>query len=156
MVLGGLWHGAAWNFVLWGLYQGLLLAIHKFILSERSFVPHPGWAPLKGLFTFYLTCIGWMIFVTPDLSRMRFYVAKLLFFDFAPSNLGRFIPDHPLVVFLIVAFFVAHAISYRMGELSRVFAELRIPAWAAGVASGLVILYLFAAGRQESFIYFQF
>ena len=78
------------------------------------------------------------------------------FFDFAPSNLGRFIPNHPLVVFLIVAFFVVHAISYRMGDLSRVFAELRIPAWAAGVASGLVILYLFAAGRQESFIYFQF
>ena len=156
MVLGGLWHGAAWNFVLWGLYQGVLLAIHKFLLTERKFLTHPGWAPVKGLFTFYLTCIGWMIFITPDLPRLRFYVAKLLFFDFAPSNLVRFIQGQPLVVFLIAAFFVVHAISYRMGNLSRVFAELRPPAWATGVASGLIILYLFGAGRQESFIYFQF
>ena len=48
-------------------------------------------------------------------------------------------------MFLIVAFFVVHAISYRMGDLSRVFAELRPPAWATGVASGLIILYLFGA-----------
>jgi len=63
---------------------------------------------------------------------------------------------HPLVAFLIPVFFVVHAVSYRTKDLSRVFANLRTPAWATSFAAGLLILYLFAAGQQESFIYFQF
>jgi alginate O-acetyltransferase complex protein AlgI len=156
MVLGGLWHGAAWNFVLWGLYQGALLAAHKFLVSERRFMSSPSWDPFKIMVTFYLTCLGWLIFITPDLGRLGYFGKKLLFVDFTPSSFTAFVNAQPLVAFLIPLFFVVHAISYRARDLSRVVAELRTPAWATTFAAGLLVLYLFAAGRQESFIYFQF
>src|SRR5262249_54140937 len=156
MVLGGLWHGAARNFVIWGFYQGALLAIHKFLIADRRFMSHPLWTPLKILFTFYLTCLGWLIFITPDLGRLAFYGRKLLFFEFTPSSFTAFVGAHAFVVFLMAVFFVVHAISYRMENLSRVFAGLRAPAWATSFATGVLILYLFAAGQQQSFTYFQF
>jgi len=82
MVLGGLWHGASWNFVIWGLYQGVLLAAHRFLIAERRFLTSPLWDPLKILVTFYLTCLGWLIFITPDLDRLWYFAKKLLFIEF--------------------------------------------------------------------------
>jgi alginate O-acetyltransferase complex protein AlgI len=64
MVLGGLWHGAAWNYVLWGAYQGLLLVAHRMWCSLR---PQPKESPFWvrafkwGAF-FQLVCFGWLIF----------------------------------------------------------------------------------------------
>jgi D-alanyl-lipoteichoic acid acyltransferase DltB (MBOAT superfamily) len=155
-VLGGLWHGAAWNFVIWGFYHGALLGAHRFFVADRRFLSHRAWNPLKILVTFYLACLGWLIFITPDLGRLWFYGRKLLFLDFVGSSPTRLLEQHPLVVFLVVAFFAAHAVSYRVRELPRFLAELRPPAWAASVAAALVVLYLFAPGEQKSFIYFQF
>jgi len=140
MVLGGLWHGAAWNFVIWGFYQGALLAVHKLLIAERRFLSRPVWDPLKVAFTFYLTCVGWLIFITPDLGRLWYYGRKLLFFDFTPSSFAAFVDAHALVVFLMAVFFVVHAVSYWTEDLSRVFAGLRAPAWAASVAAALLIL----------------
>ena len=65
MVLGGLWHGAAWNFVLWGLYHGVVLCVHKAIKATKSTV-----GTQKNLITniikvtlfFSITCYGWLIF----------------------------------------------------------------------------------------------
>ena len=155
MLLGGLWHGAAWHFVLWGFYQGFLLCVHKFVVADRRLLAHSWWVPLKILFTFYLTCIGWLIFITPDLQDLLFYVRKMCFLDFATLGVANLIESQPLVLFLMGAFFVTHIISYRVDGLSRVFSQLGSALWAAGVLAGLVILYLLAAG-QQSFIYFQF
>ena len=68
MLLGGLWHGAAWNFVLWGAYHGLLLIIYR--LTDRRSTEHGLWSsPSAAAVTlsrmsvmFVLTMIGWLIF----------------------------------------------------------------------------------------------
>ena len=155
MLLGGLWHGAAWHFVLWGFYQGFLLCVHKFVVADRHLLAHAWWRPLKILFTFYLTCIGWLIFITPDLGDLLFYLRKMCFLDFATSGVASLIESQPLVLFLMGAFLVVHTISYLVNDLSRIFSELGLALWAAGVLAGIVLLYLLAAG-QQSFIYFQF
>ena len=155
MLLGGLWHGAAWHFVLWGLYQGFLLCVHKFVVADRPLLSHSRWVPLKILVTFYLTCVGWLIFITPDLQNLLFYLRKMCFLDFTTSGAANLIQSEPLVLFLMAVFVVAHTISYLLGGLSRVFAMLGPPAWAAGFLGSLLILYFLAAG-QQSFIYFQF
>jgi D-alanyl-lipoteichoic acid acyltransferase DltB (MBOAT superfamily) len=68
MLLGGLWHGASWNFVLWGLYHGLLLVLHRLC---KPFLPRwdrlPGWRGFairtsQILAMFVLTCLGWLLF----------------------------------------------------------------------------------------------
>ncbi|MCI0624678.1 MAG: MBOAT family protein [Acidobacteria bacterium] len=156
MALGGLWHGASWNFLIWGLYQGLFLAAHKSLLAERTFMTSRLWDPFKILFTFYVTCIGWLIFILSDLDKLVFYLKKMLFWEFTPSSLDSFVEAHPQVVLIMIVFFIVHTISYWAGDLSRVFAGLRVPAWATYLLISAVFLYLFAAGQQASFIYFQF
>ena len=77
MVLGGLWHGAAWTFVLWGLYQGLLLILYRPFESafaalqrERGFGATRRFARVARVM-FHLTCFGWLIFRAPSLGKLR-------------------------------------------------------------------------------------
>ena len=71
MLLGGLWHGAAWTFVAWGLLHGGGLAIERAI-DGRSVEPEnqkPFRKFLRGLFTFHLVCAGWVFFRSVDMER---------------------------------------------------------------------------------------
>jgi alginate O-acetyltransferase complex protein AlgI len=73
MVLGGLWHGAAWTFVLWGTYQGLgLVAEHA--LGGR--LKAPRW--LKWLVTLNLIVFGWILFRAPSLSLLGTFLSRLV------------------------------------------------------------------------------
>jgi len=72
--LTGLWHGASWNYVLWGLYFGLLLFIHRFIVKDNL-----TWLPeiFKGLGTFALYLFSVVIFVFTDLDMMAIAIKSL-------------------------------------------------------------------------------
>ena len=63
-LLTGLWHGAAWNFVLWGLYYGLLLLLEKYVLSRIKLPKAIGW-----LYTTVLVIVGWVIFSGESLAQ---------------------------------------------------------------------------------------
>ncbi len=68
MVLGGLWHGAAWPFVIWGIYQGALLVIYRYAGERWGLARSPspidsiGWRVAGWFVMFHLTCYGWLIF----------------------------------------------------------------------------------------------
>lgn len=68
MVLGGLWHGAAWTFVIWGVYQGLLLVVHRVAepwlgrIEPSDPIERRCWTGLRIIATFHLVCLGWLIF----------------------------------------------------------------------------------------------
>jgi len=64
-MLTGLWHGAAWNFVLWGVYYGLLLLVEKFLWG-RALARCP--KVLQHLYTLFFVAIGWLLFRATDLS----------------------------------------------------------------------------------------
>lgn len=73
-LLTGLWHGASWNFVLWGAYFGVLLIIEKLFLLERlkkapSFVGH--------IYTLFFVIISWVIFAIDDIGRVGGYIAAM-------------------------------------------------------------------------------
>ena len=75
MVLGGLWHGAAWNFVAWGLFHGGILCLWRLWSKRRRSSQGPDSRPRKtryGAFKtavfFHVTCIGWVLFFVKDLS----------------------------------------------------------------------------------------
>lgn len=77
MLLGGLWHGAAWTFVVWGAWHGALLAIERALGHATRgsvlarLVDTPGLRPLRVLWTFVLVCAGWVVFRAPDLATAR-------------------------------------------------------------------------------------
>jgi D-alanyl-lipoteichoic acid acyltransferase DltB (MBOAT superfamily) len=70
MLLGGLWHGASWNFVIWGGYHGALLAVERFFRGNRQIREDWNWLyPLKAIGTFALVMIGWVFFRAADLPQ---------------------------------------------------------------------------------------
>src|SRR5215210_2878088 len=95
MLLGGLWHGAAWTFILWGLYHGLLLVLYRpfeSVFAPASAAPEPnrrfGATGRVGAWflMFHLTCFGWLIFRAPSLAKLR-DLTHGLFAGFQPSTL---------------------------------------------------------------------
>ena len=76
-LLTGLWHGAAWNFVAWGLYYGVILIIEKYMLSpvlERM----PGF--VRHIYSIVLVLIGWVLFFSPSLDQAVRYAGKMFGF----------------------------------------------------------------------------
>ncbi len=73
-LLTGLWHGAAWNFVLWGLFYGVLLIFEKFVLGDRlERIP----SPVRHLLTMLLVMCGWVLFSAPDLTGALLYLKAM-------------------------------------------------------------------------------
>ena len=69
-LLTGLWHGASWNFVLWGAFYGILLMVEKLgLLRWLQRIP----AVFSHLYLLFITLIGWTLFYTTDLSRLAGY-----------------------------------------------------------------------------------
>ncbi|MEM7258294.1 MAG: hypothetical protein AAF404_13020, partial [Pseudomonadota bacterium] len=91
MVLGGLWHGAAWTFVLWGFYQGMVLVIYRVALIDEWLARPLGPAlefsrsAISMAFFFFLTMIGWLIFRATDLDNLSVYFDGL----FAMRSIGN-------------------------------------------------------------------
>ena len=78
--LTGLWHGASWNFVLWGLYFFVLLCIERLLKKQLSKIPKP----VRHVLTLLLILISWNVFYHSDLGRLRESFA--IFFGFAGSG----------------------------------------------------------------------
>jgi len=76
MLLGGLWHGAAWTFVIWGLYHGTLLAIHRmmthirFPVSAEVLLGRRLWWLVRVVCFFHLVCLGWLIFRSDSFEQL--------------------------------------------------------------------------------------
>ena len=78
--LTGLWHGASWNFVLWGLYFFVLLCIERLLKKQLPKIPKP----VRHILTLLLILISWNVFYHTDLGRLRESFA--IFFGFADSG----------------------------------------------------------------------
>ena len=78
--LTGLWHGASWNFVLWGLYYFVLLCIERLLKKQLPKIPKP----VRHILTLLLILISWNVFYHTDLGRLRESFA--IFFGFADSG----------------------------------------------------------------------
>jgi D-alanyl-lipoteichoic acid acyltransferase DltB (MBOAT superfamily) len=153
MLLGGLWHGASWTFVAWGLYHGVILCTFR-LLEIREARPSDGWARYVGrvLVMFHLTCVGWLLFRANNFATVR-HALGLIFGNFRPS-LMAFTP------LLLIFFYVVLLIVFELlveGE-DRLDRLMQAPAVVRGLAYTyfLAMLILFHAGRSFEFIYFQF
>jgi len=152
MVLGGLWHGAAWTFVLWGVYQGVLLIAYR--PFERSLASLTGWSRAVAWFVmFHLTCYGWLIFRAPSFHQLGTLSASLLF-HFSPASLDI---DGLLVPLLLytVPLLLVHAWEARADDVlvvPRMPAAVRYTVYAAT----MYLIFLFGNFGGSDFIYFQF
>jgi D-alanyl-lipoteichoic acid acyltransferase DltB (MBOAT superfamily) len=157
MVLGGLWHGAAWTFVLWGVYHGLLLiayragsqvrGVSRWLESQRVVARFLAWAVM-----FHLTCFGWLIFR----ARSAGQVARLtgrLFTAFAPSTVEPSLLV-PLVLY-VAPLLIVHAFEARADDVL-VVRKLPIGVRYSVYAATFYLTMLFGNFGGSDFIYFQF
>jgi alginate O-acetyltransferase complex protein AlgI len=82
MVLCGLWHGATWNFLIWGAYHGCLLTAHRLIGNSLGgrFIGR-FWVIPKVITTQYFVFLGWLFFRVSDLDKLTYCLSKFLLFD---------------------------------------------------------------------------
>jgi len=155
MLLGGLWHGAAWTFVLWGFYQGVLLILFRSAFAPSEFLRRFG---ATGRFAawfvmFHLTCYGWLIFRAPSIRKAG-ELTMDLFLRFSPRAIDVSGLLAPLLLYTTPLLLV-HAIEARRDDL------LAVPRMAIGMrytiyAATLYLILLFGNFGGADFIYFQF
>jgi D-alanyl-lipoteichoic acid acyltransferase DltB (MBOAT superfamily) len=148
MVLGGLWHGAAWGFVLWGTIHGLALVVEQ-LLRERVRVSLPAW--LKWALVFHVVVLAWIPFRAPDIGLAATFASRLA--DWGPATLWT-LPVVGIVVIVIALQLVAD----KPLDILRVRFESLHPA-ALGASMATVIVLVTATVSSQGvppFIYFQF
>jgi D-alanyl-lipoteichoic acid acyltransferase DltB (MBOAT superfamily) len=148
MCLGGLWHGAAWGFVLWGFIHGSALVIEN-VFRERMRFSLPRW--LKWVLVFHIVVLAWIPFRAPDLSLAATYLSR--FAHWGPATLWTW-----PVVFLVLLVIGLQLMPTRPMDALRVRFEQLHPA-ALGASMAAVIVLVTATVSSQGvppFIYFQF
>lgn len=149
MLLGGLWHGASWTFVLWGLYHGTLLAVYRALAPDLSARPLSAVTRVcHQVFFFHLVCVGWVLFRARSIHELGDFLAA---FGRSPVLQPGLIAR---LCFAAPVFVLEYAIYARNDQL----AFLRFPWWIRAAVYTVMYWALFATGRWtgEGFIYFQF
>ena len=154
--LTGIWHGAAWNFVFWGLYYGLILLVEKFVLkSVLEVVP----TVLRQIGTVLLVVIGWVFFFSPSLGSAFTWLARM--FGIGAAGLidgtAKYYLSGSAILLIISAL---GAIPFPAKQANQLLKSgNKVPVYLS-VAWFALLLILCIAGMMvstySSFLYFQF
>ncbi len=158
MLLGGLWHGASWMFLIWGAFHGALLVGHK-LLREKEWMPEPEtdhgrklWWLLRVVCMFHLTCIGWLIFRAQSVGQFSTMLSTLF---------GNYVLTEQAmrwgwgIVVVCLPLWLIQVLQGASGDTNAVL-KLSLPSRTlvyAGLAGMIICLGSFGA---REFIYFQF
>ena len=161
----GLWHGASWNFIVWGLYYGLFLAIERAGLGKWL---HRAWSPLAHVYTLLAVLIGWVIFRASDLTTAGLYLKKMAGFSNAAQlalPLSSFLQAEFVVTLAAGLIFSTPFFHWFQQVWTSPNSRLSAPAWPY-LLNTLYVVGLFglfatsvmylAANTYNPFIYFRF
>jgi len=176
MSLGGLWHGASTHFLIWGVFHGAMLGLHKMFkegrtwLSERGHnwlstaIDSPVGSVLSTLLTFHVVCIGWVLFRADTVAVAGDMLRKLFFIDSIVGNVpvnAMALPAinypliYPAIFLLLPVLALSHII---MGYVDKTKWVERSPrlvkaAWCCAL---MLMILIFSPDKSPKFIYFQF
>lgn len=158
MCISGLWHGASWNFVLWGIYHGLLSAAHRIWKRSLGNKVKPGRlvSAINAFLFLQMTMIGWVLFRVTDIKALLVLLRKML--TWSEIGLG---PHYGHYLVMILGLYCLHLAEYLVRKNS---AQLwswwsnRVPVALRGFAYSVVLMLicLFVRPKSNAFIYFQF
>jgi len=157
MLLGGLWHGAAWTFVLWGAYQGALLIAHRLLQPRLARIEPKGavgrgvWWTVRAVVMFQLVCLGWMIFRADSVGQLGTLLARIVT-EPEVGLAGQWLVPFAVLVVPLLAMQAWQALSNDLEVVLRSPLLVRAPLYAA-IFLAIVVL---GEDHGEPFIYFQF
>jgi alginate O-acetyltransferase complex protein AlgI len=154
MLLGGLWHGAAWTFVAWGAIHGTLLAIER-PFRNRSWADPERPVARRDLFrillTFHLVCFAWIFFRAADFANASDVIRGIVTLRGGPVDAGN-------IALLALASGAVLLLDLAQRRTNDQAAVLRLPAVPRGLIYGAaaVAVLVFSGGTPVPFLYFQF
>jgi D-alanyl-lipoteichoic acid acyltransferase DltB (MBOAT superfamily) len=150
MLLGGLWHGANWTFVVWGAMHGIGQTVERWL---RTHFPRPAlfgiWA--KRILIFHLVCIAWVFFRAGTLHQALTFLAGLAHVEWRPEFVTAY---KFLALFSVPLLFLDVLLEYRNEEF--LFEKTAAPIQWVYASALILIVALFSANEANAFIYFQF
>jgi alginate O-acetyltransferase complex protein AlgI len=150
MILGGLWHGASWMFILWGGWHGLLLATYLPLKKYVQALP----ASIRKLIFFHLVCFGWMLFKTTSIDQFSLLAGRLLFHFHFQALLVNWVLLKQVLFYAAIPI-VYQYLQYRR-NLALPFSEWPTPCRAAVYIVLFYMIVIFGFSEAQSFIYFRF
>lgn len=156
-LLSGLWHGASWNFVIWGAYHGLFLILDRLFLIR---ILNKMGTIVSTLVTFIIVMIGWVIFRLEDLSLIKVYLSRLFSFEFTLDSSA--VPAFWFIA--IIAIFFSFFTAFKRGVKIEKFVfyqeSLKISNHYVFTVVSIVLLIMSLISITSSgfnpFIYFRF
>lgn len=152
----GLWHGANWTFILWGLYYGCLLLLEKFFLREKlEKLPKP----ISHIYTLLVVLIGWVFFMSPNITTAFITLGKMIGIGtttFA-NNQAKFMLKSYFIVFVL-----AILLSTKVYDRIQIFVynQYKMKAvyttWTIYIILIIVCIAFIVGGTYHSFLYFAF
>ena len=161
MLLGGFWHGASWNFIIWGAIHGVGLGIHKIwmLLTDKSlaaFNQSRIYKIISGILTFHFVCFAWIFFKAEDLEIAKTMIYQI-FNNFDISVFGPFYDNYKGVVWMILAAMVLHLVPDNLAD--KVIARTKTIPMVVYILVFFLFLILygyFKSAEQVMPIYLQF
>lgn len=152
----GLWHGANWTFILWGLYYGCLLLLEKFFLREKlEKLPKP----ISHIYTLLVVLIGWVFFMSPNITTAFTTLGKMIGIGattFA-NNQAKLILKSYFLLFVL-----AILLSTKVYDRIQIFVynQYKMKAvyttWTIYIILIIVCIAFIVGGTYHSFLYFAF
>lgn len=154
MLLGGLWHGASWNFIIWGGLHGIYLAVHKTILkiSDNSKSNSKPILWIKTFFTFFIVSFTWLFFRSTDLESTQLVINKIIFWE--PSEYSNLFIRIALTYSFVII--ILDYLELKFGHTG--ILKIKSNYIIFGILSALFLItltYMFQADPLP-FVYFQF
>ena len=155
MVLGGLWHGASLNFVLWGIYHGIVLCLYHYSEKYKFFSNTP--KLLRWLGFHLIVGFSWVLFRIDNMDDFLMFIKKLPFFIFEKSYLLTFFIKPLLFILLItIPFWIIEIISEKKEQDTNFF--IKNGSLLSGFSMSVLLIFILIFGNfsEYEFIYFQF
>ena len=160
--LSGIWHGANWTFVIWGLLHGVFLIAELALTRGKPAAPGPFGALLRFLLVFNLTSLAWVFFRAADVATAKFVLTRIATAFAAPASASLLGPDALnfwLSLGLVLALFFVEAIGHRRSLWAVLDEKPRWQRWTAYYVFAVAFAILALTAPQHApkpFIYFQF
>ena len=154
-LLTGLWHGAAWNFIIWGIYYGLLLLFEKLFLNKLlNKLP----SIINWLYTFIIVMIGWMIFRSNSLNELLLFIKTM--FSYKQTDWITILADNlstfNSLIFIVPAFIISFPIFKKLNEKYSSKIIYKIILNIILLTLFLICIICLTSSSYNPFIYFRF